>query len=301
MTGKRILVTGAGSGFGREVALRLAAKGHCVIAGVQIAPQITELSAEAARRGLALDAVKLDVTCARERAQAARWDVDVLLNNAGAGEAGALVDLPVDIVRELFETNVFGPLELTQQVARGMIARGRGRIVFVSSIAGLITGAYTGAYCASKHALEAIAEAMHLELAAHGVQIAVVNPGPYRTGFNDRMMETPRRWARPGARRGDARNAHVPARAVRSAGDDREDGRRDRGRRRAVPQSAARRRRADRARRAGARVDAPSERAARRVSSRRAAIATSRAARAEAGCAAPLVATDAEAAWPRRR
>lgn len=61
MTGKRILVTGAGSGFGREVALRLAAKGHCVIAGVQI----TELSAEAARRGLALDAVKLDVTCAR--------------------------------------------------------------------------------------------------------------------------------------------------------------------------------------------------------------------------------------------
>ncbi|RKO18331.1 SDR family oxidoreductase [Burkholderia mallei] len=200
MTGKRILVTGAGSGFGREVALRLAAKGHCVIAGVQIAPQITELSAEAARRGLALDAVKLDVTCARERAQAARWDVDVLLNNAGAGEAGALVDLPVDIVRELFETNVFGPLELTQQVARGMIARGRGRIVFVSSIAGLITGAY----CASKHALEAIAEAMHLELAAHGVQIAVVNPGPYRTGFNDRMMETPRRWLDP------ARDAVTP-------------------------------------------------------------------------------------------
>lgn len=200
MTGKRILVTGAGSGFGREVALRLAAKGHCVIAGVQIAPQITELSAEAARRGLALDAVKLDVTCARERAQAARWDVDVLLNNAGAGEAGALVDLPVDIVRELFETNVFGPLELTQQVARGMIARGRGRIVFVLSIAGLITGAY----CASKHALEAIAEAMHLELAAHGVQIAVVNPGPYRTGFNDRMMETPRRWLDP------ARDAATP-------------------------------------------------------------------------------------------
>ncbi|VCR00506.1 short chain dehydrogenase [Burkholderia pseudomallei] len=72
MTGKRILVTGAGSGFGREVALRLAAKGHCVIAGVQIAPQITELSAEAARRGLALDAVKLDVTCAR-RPRAGTW------------------------------------------------------------------------------------------------------------------------------------------------------------------------------------------------------------------------------------
>ncbi|AIO66045.1 SDR family oxidoreductase [Burkholderia oklahomensis] len=205
MTQKRMLVTGAGSGFGREVALRLAAKGHHVIAGVQIAPQITELNAEAARRGVELDVVKLDVTSARDRAQAAHWNVDVLLNNAGAGEAGALVDLPVDIVRELFETNVFGPLELTQQVARGMIARGRGKIVFVSSIAGLITGAYTGAYCASKHAVEALAEAMHAELEAHGIRIAVVNPGPYSTGFNDRMMETPRRWLDP------ARDTATPA------------------------------------------------------------------------------------------
>ncbi|AJY40750.1 SDR family oxidoreductase [Burkholderia humptydooensis] len=206
MTDKRILVTGAGSGFGREVALRLAARGHHVIAGVQIVPQITELNAEAARRGVALDAVKLDVTSARDREQAERWEIDVLLNNAGAGEAGALVDLPVDIVRELFEINVFGPLALTQQVAHGMIARGRGRIVFVSSIAGLVTGAYTGAYCASKHAVEAIAEAMHAELDAHGIQIAVVNPGPYSTGFNDQMMETPRRWLDP------ARAAATPER-----------------------------------------------------------------------------------------
>ncbi|SMG01512.1 SDR family oxidoreductase [Burkholderia singularis] len=205
MAQKRILITGAGSGFGREAALRLAAKGHQVIASVQIVPQITALRAEAARRGVTLDVVKLDVTSARDRAQAAHWDIDVLLNNAGAGEAGALVDLPVDIVRELFETNVFGPLELTQQIARAMIARQRGKIVFVSSIAGLITGAYTGAYCASKHALESVAEAMHQELASHGIQIAIVNPGPYNTGFNDRMVETPSRWLDP------ARDVATPA------------------------------------------------------------------------------------------
>lgn len=121
----------------------------------------------------------------------------MLVNNAGVGEAGALVDLPVEIVRALFDVNVFGPLALTQQIARGMLARRHGKIVFVSSIAGLITGPFTGAYCASKHAIESVAEAMHAELAPHGIRVAVVNPGPYRTGFNDRMMETTRRWHDP--------------------------------------------------------------------------------------------------------
>ncbi|WP_323118241.1 SDR family oxidoreductase [Burkholderia alba] len=197
MERKRILVTGAGSGFGREVALRLAAHGHDVTAGVQITPQITELAREAAARGVELRVEKLDVTSARDRAYAAQREVDVLFNNAGDAEAGAISEIPVEIVRDLFDTNVFGPLALTQDIVRGMVGRRRGKIVFVSSIAGLITGPYTGAYCASKHALEAVAEAMHHELAVAGIQVSVINPGPYRTGFNDRMMETPRRWYDP--------------------------------------------------------------------------------------------------------
>ncbi|MGS0891343.1 SDR family oxidoreductase [Burkholderia stagnalis] len=197
MARKRILITGAGSGFGLEVALRLAERDHDVTAGVRTAAEIDAVTAIAAQRGAALRVVKLDVTSAYDRTRAAERDVDVLVNNAGVGEAGALVELPVEIVRELFDVNVFGPLELTQQIARGMLARRRGRIVFVSSIAGLITGPFTGAYCASKHAVESIAEAMHAELAPHGIRVAVVNPGPYSTGFNDRMMETPKRWRDP--------------------------------------------------------------------------------------------------------
>ena len=197
MARKRILITGAGTGFGREVALRLAERGHDVTAGVRVTVEIDALTDAAAQRGTTLRAIKLDVTSADDRARAAELDVDVLVNNAGVGEAGALVDLPVEIVRELFDVNVFGPLELTQQIARGMLARKRGKIVFVSSIAGLITGPFTGAYCASKHAVESVAEAMHAELAPHGIRVAVVNPGPYRTGFNDRMMETTRRWHDP--------------------------------------------------------------------------------------------------------
>lgn len=197
MTRKRILITGAGTGFGREVALRLAQHGHDVTAGVRTTAEIDALTDAAAQRDTAVRAVKLDVTSADDRARAAEFDIDVLVHNAGVGEAGALVDLPIGIVRDLFDVNVFGPLELTQQIARGMLARKHGKIVFVSSIAGLITGPFTGAYCASKHAIEAVAEAMHAELAPHGIRVAVVNPGPYRTGFNDRMMETPRRWLDP--------------------------------------------------------------------------------------------------------
>ncbi|WP_027780788.1 MULTISPECIES: SDR family oxidoreductase [Burkholderia] len=197
MAQKRILITGAGSGFGLEVALRLAERGHDVTAGVRAAAEIDVVTSAAARRGATLRVVKLDVTSAYDRARAADVEVDVLVNNAGVGEAGALVDLPIEIVRELFDVNVLGPLELTQQIARGMLARRHGKIVFVSSIAGLITGPFTGAYCASKHAVESIAEAMHAELAPHGIRVAVVNPGPYSTGFNDRMMETPQRWRDP--------------------------------------------------------------------------------------------------------
>ncbi|VWC59263.1 short chain dehydrogenase [Burkholderia lata] len=194
MKQKRILITGAGSGFGREAALQLAARNHHVIAAVYVAPQITELKDEAERRGVTLQIEKLDVTSAHDCERAAQWNVDVLVNNAGAAEAGEISEIPMALVRQLFDVNVFGPLELTQRVVPGMIARGRGRVVFVSSVAGLITAKYAGPYCATKHALEAVAEAMYEELADSGIEVAVINPGPYQTGFNDRMMETPRRW-----------------------------------------------------------------------------------------------------------
>ncbi|MDI9675137.1 SDR family NAD(P)-dependent oxidoreductase, partial [Pseudomonas aeruginosa] len=113
------------------------------------------------------------------------WDIDVLLNNAGSAEAGASAEIPLELVRALFETNVFANLELTQGFVRRMVEQKRGgKVLFVSSIAGLITGPYTGPYCASKHALEAFAEALHAELKPFGIQVGTINPGPYQTGFN---------------------------------------------------------------------------------------------------------------------
>jgi len=189
-----ILVTGAGTGFGYEVALRLAAKGLDVIAGVEIVAQVHSLEQEAKRRGVQLRIEKLDVTHEGDRRKAGEWDVDVVLNNAGISEGGATVDIPAQNLRRQYEVNVVGPLMLTQLIAKKMVLKKKGKIVFMSSVAGLTTDPFAGAYASSKHAIEAIAEAMSQELKEFGIEVATINPGPFLTGFNDRMFETWKDW-----------------------------------------------------------------------------------------------------------
>lgn len=189
-----ILITGAGSGFCLEAALKLAEKGHHVIAGVEIISQVTMLQDEAKKRGLSLQVEKLDVTDPADRQKAWNWEIDVLLNNAGIAEGGAVADIPVERIRRQFEVNVFGPIALTQGFARKMVAAKKGKIVFLSSVAGLSTDPFAGSYSASKHALEAFAEALHKEMQEFGVQVATINPGPYLTGFNDRMLDRWKEW-----------------------------------------------------------------------------------------------------------
>ncbi|MGC5345206.1 SDR family oxidoreductase [Streptomyces sp. DT24] len=195
MTGTgTILITGAGTGFGKEVALRLASAGHDVIAGVEIIAQVSEIRAAAQQRGAELRVEKLDVTDPDDRENAWTWDVEVLLNNAGISEGGSTVDIPADRLRRQFEVNVFGPILLTQGFARRMAARRSGRIVFMSSVAGLTVDPFTGAYAGSKHAVEAFADALDQELAEFGITVATINPGPFLTGFNDTMFETWKTW-----------------------------------------------------------------------------------------------------------
>lgn len=189
-----VLITGAGTGFGFEVALRLAKQGLDVIAGVEIVAQVHALEQEAKRRGVSLRIEKLDVTHAGDRLNAAEWDVDVLLNNAGISEGGATVDIPAENLRRQYEVNVVGPLMLTQLIAKKMALKRKGKIVFMSSVAGLTSDPFAGAYASSKHAVEAIAESMSLELKEFGIEVATVNPGPFLTGFNDRMFETWKTW-----------------------------------------------------------------------------------------------------------
>ncbi|HUF54336.1 MAG TPA: SDR family oxidoreductase [Dehalococcoidia bacterium] len=191
---KRVLITGAATGFGRGTALELAKRGHTVIAGVQIAPQVTELMKVAGEAGVQLKVQVLDINDEGDRQAALANEVDVLVNNAGVMETGPVAEIPMDRVRRNFETNVFGTVALTQGFARQMVARGSGKIMMVTSMGGLVTVPFAGIYCATKHALEAIAEALKAELAGTGVDVCTVNPGVYGTGFNDRGAETMMRW-----------------------------------------------------------------------------------------------------------
>lgn len=191
---KKVLITGAGSGFGYEVAMRLAEKGLDVVAGVLTTAQVQTVERQAAERGVDLDVVKLDVTDEGDRRKALDWGVEILVNNAGVSEGGATVDVPASNIRRQFEVNVAGPLLLTQGIAKQMTKRGEGRIVWVSSRQGLNVAPFIGIYAASKHAIEAIAESMKLELQEFGIEVATINPGPFLTGFNDRALQAWERW-----------------------------------------------------------------------------------------------------------
>src|ERR1700761_4840996 len=191
---KRVLITGAGTGFGQEVAMRLAKKGFDVIATVEIYAQVQTLKRQATARGVTLRVEKLDVTNEGDRRKAQDWNIEILVNNAGVLEGGSVVDIPGANMRREFEVNVIGPLLLTQGIAKQMAKRGKGRIVWVSSREGINVNPFTGVYAASKHAVEAIAQTMSLELQEFGVEVYTVNPGPFLTGFNDRGFQTWESW-----------------------------------------------------------------------------------------------------------
>lgn len=186
---KTVMITGAGSGFGKGASLALAARGHLVIATTETEDQAAALRAEAPQ----LTVEKLDITSS-DVGKADGWDVDVLINNAGAGQTGPMADVPLDRVRHLFEVNVFGTLSITQHVLPRMVAKGSGRIIIVSSIAGVVSGPAFGPYSMTKHALEAMGKTMRAELAQQGIDVTLLNPGPYLTGFNDRMADSMWEW-----------------------------------------------------------------------------------------------------------
>ena len=196
---KTILITGAGSGIGLDTAWALAARGHPVIATTFDEAQAASLRAQALSRGVSLRAFKLDITSATDRQQILTLEVDVLINNAGIGESGSLAEVDVDRIRKVFEVNVFATLELTQLALRGMIARQRGTVLFVSSIAGRVPMPFLMPYSMSKFALSAAGAGLRAELKQLrcNVHAALIEPGAIHTGFNQAMTDRKYAWMGP--------------------------------------------------------------------------------------------------------
>ena len=178
-----MLVTGATSGIGLVTCLELAASGWDVTGSTRSEAKAEPLLAAAQQRGVTVRTVLLDVDDPRscEDAVAALPPLDALVNNAGFAQSGVVEDVSDDLVRAQLETNVVAPMRLARLVLPGMRERGRGRIVNVSSVVGRSSVPLLGWYAASKHALEAITDALRMEVEQDGVQVCLVEPGMFDT------------------------------------------------------------------------------------------------------------------------
>jgi NAD(P)-dependent dehydrogenase (short-subunit alcohol dehydrogenase family) len=189
MPSKVVLITGCSTGIGRATAGRLAKRGWTVYATARRPESIEDL-ASAGCRTLALDVTdEQSMTAAVRAVEEAEGAVGVLVNNAGYSQSGAVESLSMDDLRAQFETNVFGLVRLTQLVLPGMRERRWGRVVNISSIGGKLVFPGGGAYHATKHAVEALSDALRFEVKGFGIDVIVVEPGLIKTNFADTVAE----------------------------------------------------------------------------------------------------------------
>jgi NAD(P)-dependent dehydrogenase (short-subunit alcohol dehydrogenase family) len=180
---KAVLITGCSSGIGWATAKRLSEVGWRVYATARNVEKIAPLQ-ESGCRLLPLDVTDEDsMASAVEEVEREEGVVGALVNNAGYSQPGAVEAVPMEKVRAQFETNVFGLVRMCQLVLPGMRRQGYGRIVNVSSMGGKLTFPGAGHYHASKHAVEAISDALRFEVEGFGVKVSVIEPGLIRTGF----------------------------------------------------------------------------------------------------------------------
>lgn len=195
MVERSVLITGCSSGIGLCAAQTLKRRGWRVFATARKPADIARLRDEVGVESVYLDyAEPQSIAAAAEHVLAATdGKLMALFNNGGYGQPGALEDIRPEVLRAQFEVNVFGWHDLTTRVIPAMRARGKGRIVFCSSVLGLIAAPYRGSYSASKFAIESLADTLRMELRGTGIHVALIEPGPIASRFVERAIEAYRR------------------------------------------------------------------------------------------------------------
>lgn len=186
---KTILITGCSTGIGYTTAVELKKRGHTVIASARKQEDVFRLQQEG------FTAIQLDLADSDSIQQAVNsaiklsdGKIDALFNNGAFGQPGAVEDLSRDVLRFQFETNLFGTHELTNLIIPLMRQQGHGRIIYNSSVLGLVAMRYRGAYNASKFALEGLADTLRLELYGTDIHISLIEPGPILTEFRKNSL-----------------------------------------------------------------------------------------------------------------
>jgi NAD(P)-dependent dehydrogenase (short-subunit alcohol dehydrogenase family) len=186
MNDKAVLITGCSSGIGRCVARGLKARGYRVFASSRRAEDVEALKNEGFE-SVRLDLADSDSICnaVEEVLGATGGRLYALFNNGAYGQPGAVEDLLRGVLREQFETNVFGAHELTNLIIPVMRGQGEGRIIQNSSVLGFVAMPFRGAYNASKYALEGLSDTLRLELAGSNIHVSLIEPGPIRSKFRE--------------------------------------------------------------------------------------------------------------------
>lgn len=180
-TQKAVLVTGASSGIGRKITERLASNGYFVYAGARSANDIATLSKIPNVQGVRLDVtVAADIAAAVETITRAGKGLHAVVNNAGVAILAPLIEVSERDMEFIFNVNVYGPYRITKAFAPLLLAS-RGRVVNISSISGILSGAMLGPYSMTKHAIEAYSDALGAELAQFGVRVSAIEPGNYKS------------------------------------------------------------------------------------------------------------------------
>lgn len=193
LTNKRVVVTGAGRGIGRAVAQAFAGQGCQVVCMARSADEIAATAEAVQAAGGAASAVMCDVADPASVAQAfdaahAEGPIDILVNNAGYASFKPFQELDLGDWRRTLDVNLTGPFLCTQAVVPGMMAQGEGRIINISSVAGVKPLPRQSAYCASKHGLNGLSKVLALELNPYGIQVHAICPGGVRTQLADNAM-----------------------------------------------------------------------------------------------------------------
>lgn len=198
MNKKSILITGCSTGIGECLAHGLNARGWRVFATARNATDVARLQA-AGLESLLLDLADSSSiqTAVAEILARTGGRLDGLLNNGAYGQPGAVEDLSREALREQFETNLFGTQELTNGLIPVMRRQGSGRILYISSVLGLVAFPYRGAYVASKFALEGLADTLRLELLGSGIAVCLIEPGPILSQFRENSYRAFQRHIRP--------------------------------------------------------------------------------------------------------
>jgi NADP-dependent 3-hydroxy acid dehydrogenase YdfG len=190
--GSVVLITGCSTGIGRATAATLAAAGYRVVATARQPETLAGLGAAMTLRLDVGDERSIDAVVRAVLEQYGR--IDALVNNAGYAVRGAVEEVEIDAVARMFDTNVLGIIRLVHRIAPAMRMQGSGRIVNVGSLAGKFSGPANGAYAATKHAVEALSDAMRWELAPFGIPVILIEPGAIRTSFEETVARGSRAW-----------------------------------------------------------------------------------------------------------